>query len=62
MPPHECQKPKEKSYGPKSFRTEYFLSGISNKVEGLEKVFKEMKEDVSTVNQTVNSYSLSIID
>ena len=56
VPPHEHQMPKESEGG----HIKYMLSRILNKVEGSDKLLKEIKDNVSTLNQTVTTHSVSI--
>ncbi|WMV50030.1 hypothetical protein MTR67_043415 [Solanum verrucosum] len=46
--------------GSEGNQTEEILTRIFTKVEGPDKVFKDLKNDFSTMNQTVTSHSLSI--
>lgn len=54
--PYQCQKPKYSKGG----RMKDIISHIRNKVEGSDKVLKEMKEDISTLNQRLTCHSVSI--
>ena len=51
MRPHERQEPNDLE----DRRPEDILSHIISKVKGSNKIIKEMKEDVSTHSQTINS-------
>ncbi|WMV19922.1 hypothetical protein MTR67_013307 [Solanum verrucosum] len=59
MPPHDRPRPKE-PVGLEGSRTEDMLVRIYNKVEGSDKVLKDLKNDFSTLSHTVTSHSVSI--
>ncbi|WMV58714.1 hypothetical protein MTR67_052099 [Solanum verrucosum] len=56
VPPHKRQKPTDSNGG----RSEDMLSRILNKFEGSDKMLKGMKENISTLSQTITAHSVSI--
>ncbi|WMV33439.1 hypothetical protein MTR67_026824 [Solanum verrucosum] len=59
MPPHDCLCPKDPT-GLEGSKMEDMLVRIYNKVEGVDKVLEDLKNNFSTLNQTVISYLVSI--
>lgn len=60
VPPHDRPKLKETNAKPEIFRIEYMLARILNKVKGSDKVLKEMKTILFSLNQTITSHSIFI--